>query len=82
MLDPVSLIARQNSVSHDTLTGTVTGHRMLHSVTNSVRLVADQGNDHAVQVEEKHQKVETQFDKGFLESRSAGIPSKDDVNPE
>jgi hypothetical protein len=31
-----------------------------------VRLVPDEGNDHAVQVEEKHDQVEAELDKGFL----------------
>lgn len=31
-----------------------------------MRLVADKGNDHAVEVEEEHQKVETKLDEGFL----------------
>lgn len=29
-------------------------------------LVADEGNDHAVQVEEEHEQVEAQLDEGFL----------------
>lgn len=32
-----------------------------------VSLVADEGNDHAVQVEEEHQQVETKLDEGFLD---------------
>jgi hypothetical protein len=35
-------------------------------VERSVRLVPDKGNDHAVQVEEEHDQVETQLDEGFL----------------
>lgn len=31
-----------------------------------VGLVADEGDDHAVQVEEEHQQVETQLDERFL----------------
>jgi hypothetical protein len=31
-----------------------------------VGLVADKGNDHAVEVEEEHQQVETQLDERFL----------------
>lgn len=34
--------------------------------TGLVRFVADQGNDHAVQVKEKHQEVETKLDERFL----------------
>jgi hypothetical protein len=35
-------------------------------VERSVRLVPDEGDDHAVQVEEEHDQVETQLDEGFL----------------
>ena len=31
-----------------------------------MRLVTDKGDDHAVEVEEEHQEVEAQLDKGFL----------------
>jgi hypothetical protein len=31
-----------------------------------VRLVADEGDDHAVEVEEEHEQVETELDEGFL----------------
>ena len=31
-----------------------------------VRLVADEGDDHAVEVEEKHEQMEAQLDEGFL----------------
>ena len=31
-----------------------------------MRFVADEGNNHAVQVEEEHQQVETKLDEGFL----------------
>lgn len=37
-----------------------------------VGLVADEGNDHAVQVEEEHQQVETQLDERFLKNVSTG----------
>ena len=32
----------------------------------SVRLISYERNNHAVKVDEEHQKVETEFDKGFL----------------
>lgn len=32
-----------------------------------VRLILDQGNDHAVQVEEEHEQVEAQFEERFLQ---------------
>lgn len=35
-------------------------------MTSLVRLVPDQSDDHAIQVEEEHQEVEAQLDKGFL----------------
>lgn len=41
-----------------------------------VRLVLDQSDDHAVQVEEEHDEVETQFNKGFLHVVLATAPSK------
>ena len=31
-----------------------------------MRFVADQGDDHAVEVEEEHDQVEAEFDEGFL----------------
>jgi hypothetical protein len=31
-----------------------------------MRLVADEGDDHAVQVEEEHDQVETELDERFL----------------
>jgi hypothetical protein len=31
-----------------------------------VRLIADEGDDHAVEVEEEHDKVEAELDEGFL----------------
>ena len=31
-----------------------------------MRLVADEGNDHAVEVEEEHDQVETELDERFL----------------
>ena len=38
-----------------------------------VGLVADEGDDHAVQVEEEHQQVETQLDERFLGTVSAQV---------
>lgn len=31
-----------------------------------MRLITDQGNNHAVEVEEEHQEMETELDEGFL----------------
>jgi hypothetical protein len=39
---------------------------LLEWVAHLVGLVADEGNDHAVEVEEEHQQVETQLDERFL----------------
>lgn len=39
-----------------------------------VSLVADESNDHTVQVEEEHQQVETQLDERFLDSVSTLTP--------
>ena len=36
-----------------------------------VRLVADEGDDHAVEVEEEHDEMETELDEGFLKLVSA-----------
>jgi hypothetical protein len=33
---------------------------------NLVRLITDQGNNHAVEVEEEHQEMEAELDEGFL----------------
>lgn len=41
-------------------------HRMFRLAAKSVGLVADQSDDHAVQVEKEHQEVETEFDERFL----------------
>ena len=43
-------------------------HCRLRLVAQSVALVADQGDNHAVEVEEEHQEVETQLDERFLGS--------------
>ena len=44
-----------------------TAHHSNRSRQGSLmRFVADQGHNHAVQVEEEHQEVETQFDERFL----------------
>jgi hypothetical protein len=42
-------------------------HRMLRLRPESVRLVADQGDNHAVEVEEEHQEVEAQLEERFLQ---------------
>jgi len=36
-----------------------------------VRLVADEGDNHAVEVEEEHDEMETELDEGFLRLVSA-----------
>jgi hypothetical protein len=36
------------------------------SANHLVRLITDQGNNHAVEVEEEHQEMETELDEGFL----------------
>lgn len=82
MLDPALLIARQNSASRDTSARMTTVHCILDRVTNSMRFVADQGNNHTVQVEEKHQEVETKFDERFLIIGQLAFRVSDDVNPE
>lgn len=39
-----------------------------------VRLVLDQGNDHAVKIEEEHDKVEPELDERFLDGELASMP--------
>jgi hypothetical protein len=41
-------------------------HRMFCLCTQSVALIADQGNDHAVEVEEEHEEMEAELDERFL----------------
>ena len=41
-------------------------YRVVGLFTELMGFVADQSNDHAVQVEEEHQEVETQLDERFL----------------
>ena len=48
------------------LAGTTMAHRVFGLFTKSVTLIADQGNDHAVEVEEEHQEVEAKLDERFL----------------
>lgn len=45
-------------------------HRIIGLVTQSLSLIADESNDHAVEVEEEHQEVETKLDEGFLEQEN------------
>ena len=55
-------------------------HRIIGLVTQSLALIADESNDHAVKVEEEHQEVETKLDEGFLEQSnrvSRGIISRE-----
>ena len=47
-----------------------TAHHSTRSRQGSLmRFVADQGHNHAVQVEEEHQEVETELDEGFLKRK-------------
>ena len=41
-------------------------HDLARLVPQSVRFVPDEGDDHAVEVEEEHDKMETQFNERFL----------------
>lgn len=41
-------------------------HNMPELVRQSVGFVPDQGNNHAVEIEEEHEKVKAEFDKRFL----------------
>lgn len=41
-------------------------HRIFGLFTQSVALITDQGNNHAVEVEEEHDQVERKLGKGFL----------------
>lgn len=43
-------------------------HRIFGLFTQSVALIADQGNNHAVEVKEEHEEVETKLDEGFLKT--------------
>lgn len=47
-------------------------HRVRRLVTKSMSLVPDQGDNHAVQVEEEHQEVEAELDERFLMPVSMG----------
>lgn len=44
-------------------------HRIFGLFTQSVALITDQGNNHAVEVEEEHEEVEAKLDEGFLKTR-------------
>lgn len=48
------------------LAGTTMIHRIFGLFTQSVALITDQGNNHAVEVEEEHKEVEAKLDEGFL----------------
>jgi hypothetical protein len=45
-----------------------------------VRFLLNQGNNHAVQVEEEHDQVEAQLDKGFLDAASASVVRSNGTN--
>lgn len=59
---------------HDTSARAAVAQCVFRLATKSVRLVADQGDDHAVEVEEEHQEVEAQLDERFLQFASAVGP--------
>lgn len=44
-------------------------HCIIGRESKSMALVTDQSDDHAVQVEEEHQEVETELDEGFLKRK-------------
>ena len=46
-------------------------HRIFGLFTQSVALITDQGNNHAVEVEEEHEEVEAKLDEGFLNTISS-----------
>jgi hypothetical protein len=46
-------------------------HRVFGLLTQSVALIADKGNNHAVEVEEEHKEVEAKLDEGFLNTISS-----------
>lgn len=48
------------------LVGRAMAHCMFRLFAKSMAFVADEGDDHAVQVEEEHQEVEAQLDERFL----------------
>jgi hypothetical protein len=48
-------------------------HRVFGLFTESVTLIANKGNDHAVEVEEEHQEVEAKLDERFLKKKRARV---------
>lgn len=52
------------------------------SANHLVRLITDQGNNHAVEVEEEHQEMETELDEGFLYVVSCVHPEILDIKEE
>lgn len=46
-------------------------HRIFGLFTQSITLITDQGNNHAVKIEEEHKKVEAKLDEGFLNTISS-----------
>jgi hypothetical protein len=57
-------------------------HRVFGLFTKSVALIADQGNDHAVEVEEEHQEVEAKLDERFLKYEFESAIARQIVNQE
>jgi hypothetical protein len=64
------------------LAGTTMAHRVFGLFTKSVTLIADQGNDHAVEVEEEHQEVEAKLDERFLKYEFESVIARQIVNQE
>jgi hypothetical protein len=63
------------------LSGPAVAHGSFSLGAKSVRLVADEGDNHAIEVEEEHQEVETKLDEGFLELGVSFRPARPhDVN--
>lgn len=46
---------------------------MVCFIAQSMRLVADEGDDHAVEIKEEHDQVETKLDKGFLITKKSEV---------
>jgi hypothetical protein len=42
-------------------------HCIFRLFTQSVALITDESNNHAIEVEEEHKEVEAKLDEGFLE---------------
>lgn len=49
-------------------------HSILGFIAQSVSLITDESDNHAVEVEEEHEEVESQLDKRFLECVTKLVP--------